>query len=166
MKEVFLTRAIEFIARNANNQDSLEEEEKEMLTYGLEGLYMTITKLVVIFLVAFLLGFIREFIITLIFFNIIRFPGFGFHASKSIVCLISSTLLILGLPYLFTNIEVGLTIKIILCIISVITFIICAPADTYKRPLTNKKKRIVRKICACSLAIIYSVFIIVKLVIY
>ena len=85
MKEVFLTRAIEFIARNANNQDSLEEEEKEMLTYGLEGLYMTITKLVVIFLVAFLLGFIREFIITLIFFNIIRFPGFGFHASKSII---------------------------------------------------------------------------------
>lgn len=161
MKEVFLTRAIEFIARNTNNQDSLGEEKREMLTYGLEGLYMTITKLVVIFLVAFLLGFIREFIITLIFFNIIRFPGFGFHASKSIVCLISSTLLILGLPYLFTNIEVGLTIKIILCIISIITFIICAPADTYKRPLTNKKKRIVRKICACSLAIIYSVFIIV-----
>ena len=92
MKEVFLTRAIEFIARNTNNQDSLGEEKREMLTYGLEGLYMTITKLVVIFLVAFLLGFIREFIITLIFFNIIRFPGFGFHASKSIVCLISSTL--------------------------------------------------------------------------
>ena len=71
MKEVFLNRAIEFIARNTNNQDCLGEEKREMLTYGLEGLYMTITKLVVIFLVAFLLGFIREFIITLIFFNII-----------------------------------------------------------------------------------------------
>lgn len=158
MKEVFLNHTMNFIA---SNQKDLNQEDKEKLAYGLEGLYMTITKLVIIFLIAFLLGFIKEFIITLIFFNIVRFPGFGFHASKSIVCLISSSLLILGLPYLFTNIEVSLTIKIILCIVSVITFIICAPADTQKRPLTNKKKRIIRKIAASSLAVIYSVLIIV-----
>ena len=158
MKEVFLNHTMNFIA---SNQKDLNQEDKEKLAYGLEGLYMSITKLVIIFLIAFLLGFIKEFIITLIFFNIIRFPGFGFHASKSVVCLIASTLLILGLPYLFTNIEVSLTIKIILCIVSVITFIICAPADTWKRPLTNKRKRIIRKVVACSLAVIYSVLIIV-----
>ena len=158
MKEVFLNHTMNFIA---SNQKDLNQEDKEKLAYGLEGLYMTITKLVIIFLIAFLLGFIKEFIITLIFFNIIRFPGFGFHASKSIVCLIASTLLILGLPYLFTNIEVSLTIKIILCIVSVITFIICAPADTWKRPLTNKRKRIIRKVVASSLAVIYSILIIV-----
>ena len=158
MKEVFLNHTMNFIA---SNQKDLNQEDKEKLAYGLEGLYMSITKLVIIFLIAFLLGFIKEFIITLIFFNIIRFPGFGFHASKSIVCLIASTLLILGLPYLFTNIEVSLTIKIILCIVSVITFIICAPADTWKRPLTNKRKRIIRKVVASSLAVIYSILIIV-----
>ena len=158
MKEVFLNHTMNFIA---SNQKDLNQEDKEKMAYGLEGLYMSITKLVIIFLIAFLLGFIKEFIITLIFFNIIRFPGFGFHASKSVVCLIASTLLILGLPYLFTNIEVSLTIKIILCIVSVITFIICAPADTWKRPLTNKKKRIIRKVVACSLAVIYSILIIV-----
>ena len=158
MKEVFLNHTMNFIA---SNQKDLNQEDKEKLAYGLEGLYMSITKLVIIFLIAFLLGFIKEFIITLIFFNIIRFPGFGFHASKSVVCLIASTLLILGLPYLFTNIEVSLTIKIILCIVSVITFIICAPADTWKRPLTNKRKRIIRKVVASSLAVIYSVLIIV-----
>ncbi len=158
MKEVFLNHTMNFIA---SNQKDLNQEDKEKLAYGLEGLYMSITKLVIIFLIAFLLGFIKEFIITLIFFNIIRFPGFGFHASKSVVCLIASTLLVLGLPYLFTNIEVSLTIKIILCIVSVITFIICAPADTWKRPLTNKRKRIIRKVVASSLAVIYSILIIV-----
>lgn len=157
MKEIFLNHTMNFIA---SNQKGLSEEEKETLSYGLEGIYMTITKLIIIFLIALALGFIKEFIITLIFFNIIRFPGFGFHASKSIVCLISSTALILGLPYLFTNIEVGLNIKIILCLVSIITFIICAPADTYKRPLTNRKKRIIRKIGACTLAVIYSAIII------
>ena len=157
MKEVFLNHTMNFIACN---QKGLSEDEKEKLSYGLEGIYMTITKLIIIFLIALVLGFIKEFIITLILFNIIRFPGFGFHASKSIVCLISSTALILGLPYLFTNIEVSLNIKIILCLCSIITFIICAPSDTWKRPLTNRKKRIFRKIGACSLAIIYSVLII------
>ena len=157
MKEVFLNHTINFIA---SNQKQLSEKEKEKLSYGLEALYLSITKLVIVLLIAFMLGFIREFIITLILFNIIRFPGFGFHASKSIICLISSTVLILGLPYFFTNVEVGLTIKTILCVISVITFLICAPADTYKRPLTNRKKRIIRKIGACTLAVIYSVIII------
>lgn len=160
MKEVFLNHTMNFIARNTNEKKELSEEEKEKLEYGLEGLYMTITKLVIIFLIALLLGFIREFLITLIFFNIIRFPGFGFHASKSIVCLISSTLLILGLPYIFITFKINLTIKVILCVISIITFIICAPADTWKRPLTNKKKRTLRKVAACTLAVLYSVLII------
>lgn len=158
MKEAFLNHAMNFIA---SNQKNLDEEEKEKLAYGLEGLYMNITKLIIIFIMALLLGFIKEFIVALILFNIIRFPGFGFHASKSIVCLITSILLILGLPYLFVNVEVTLSIKIILCIVSIITFMICAPADTFKRPLTNKKKRILRKVAACSLAIVYSVLIII-----
>ena len=157
MKEVFLNHTMNFIA---SNQEELSEEEKEKLEYGLEGLYMTVTKFIIIFLIAFFLGFIKEFTIALILFNILRFPGFGFHASKSLVCLISSTLLILGLPYLFTNIEVGLYAKIILCTIAVLTFIVCAPADTYKRPLTNKKKRIIRKVCAVLLAFVYSILII------
>ena len=158
MKEAFLNHTMNFIA---NNQKNLSEEDREKLSYGLEGLYMNVTKLALIFLIAFLLGFIKEFIITLILFNILRFPGFGFHASKSIVCLISSTLLILGLPYIFITFEINLTIKVILCVISIITFIICAPADTWKRPLTNKKKRLIRKVCATGLAIIYSILIIV-----
>lgn len=158
MKEVFLRHTMTFITKNQNN---LSDEDKEKLAYGLEGLYLNITKLIIIFLIALLLGFLKEFIIALILFNIIRFPGFGFHASKSIVCLTTSTLLILGIPYLFTNIEITQNIKIIICLISIVVFIICAPADTWKRPLTNKKKRLIRKVAAISLAIIYSILIII-----
>ena len=158
MKEAFLNHTMNFIA---SNQKNLSEEDREKLSYGLEGLYMNVTKLALIFLIAFLLGFLKEFIIALILFNLLRFPGFGFHASKSIVCLITSTILILGIPYLFTNIEVNITVKIILCMVSIVTFILCAPADTWKRPLTNKKKRLLRKVSACSLAIIYSVMVII-----
>ena len=158
MKEAFLNHSLAFIA---NSKGELSEDEKEKLSYGLEGLYMPLTKLVIIFLLALLLGFLKEFLFTLVMFNIIRFPGFGYHASKSIICLISSTALILGLPFLFMHIEISLIVKVILCIVSVIVFAICAPADTAKRPLTNKKKRLIRKICATCIAIIYSIIIIV-----
>lgn len=158
MKEVFLNHSMNFII---NNRKDLTEEEKEKLSYGLEGIYMNITKLTIIFLVALLLNIIKEFLITLILFNIIRFLGFGFHASKSIVCLICSAILIVGFPYLFTTFEISLTLKIILCCVSVIAFILYAPADTEKRPLTNKKKRIIRKVAASCLAGIYSIIVIV-----
>lgn len=157
MKNAFLTHSINFIALNKNG---LSDEEREKLAYGLEGIYLTVTKAIIIFLIAIILNFVKEFVITLILFNIIRYPGFGFHATKSTVCLISSTLLILGLPYLFTHVGIPLIVKILLCIISCVCFIIFAPADTVKRPLTNKKKRKIRKICASCLAFIYSFIVI------
>ena len=157
MKEAFINHTISFIT---NNNDNLSALEKEKLAYGLEGIYLTITKTVIILLIALVLGFVKEFIISLILFNIIRYPGFGFHAGKSIVCLISSTILILGLPYLLINIDLNLTIKIILCCVAVLAFIIWAPADTKKRPLTNKKKRLIRKIATIVIAVIYSIAII------
>ena len=157
MKEVFLNHSLEFIS---NSKGDLTQDEKEKLAYGLEGLYMTITKLVVIFLIAIIFGFVKEFLFTLIMFNIIRYVGFGYHANKSIICLISSTALLLGLPFILLHIKINLAVKIFLCIVSIITFIICAPADTAKRPLTNKKKRRIRKTFATCFAIIYSILVI------
>ena len=52
MKEAFLNHTVNFIA---SNQGNLNDEEKEKLHYGLEGLYLTITKLAIIFLIALLL---------------------------------------------------------------------------------------------------------------
>lgn len=156
MKEEFLKSSIDFIQ---NNKGELSKEEKEKLTYGLEGLYLTVTKLIIINLIALILGIWKEFICSLILFNILRFPGFGFHANNSLTCLISSTILLLGIPYLFLTIPISFSIKLILSISCVICFLLYAPADTEKRPLTNRKKRIYRKIAACVLAIIYTIII-------
>ena len=122
---------------------------------------ITFCKLLIIFPLAFLLGILKEFTLSLIFFNIIRYPAFGLHANKSSTCLISSIVLLVGIPLLFTKVTISLSVKIIICIICFICFLLYAPADTEKRPLTNKKKRLFRKIAACILAIVYSILIIV-----
>lgn len=152
MKERFLEKSTIFIRKY--NED-YSEEDIEKIQYGLEGIYLTITKLLIIFFLAAILGIIKELIILLVFFNIIRYPAFGVHADKSSVCLISSTILILGMAFLMTKITINIPAKIIISIICFIDYLIFAPADTIKRPLTNKKKRKYRKISSCVLTIVY-----------
>lgn len=155
MKEKFLDSCISFVK---NNNIEIQEEK---LRYGLEGIYLTFGKLLVIFPLAFLLGILKEFTLSLIFFNIIRYPAFGLHANKSSTCLISSIILLLGIPLLLTKITIALSIKFGICIFCLICFILYAPADTKKRPLTNKRKRLFRKIAACLLEVTYSILIII-----
>ena len=153
MKERFLNNCISFV--KSNNIEIQEEE----LRYGLEGIYLTFGKFLIIFPLAFLLGIFKEFFLT--FFNIIRYPAFGIHANKSSTCLFSSILILIGIPLLMSNIAISLSVKVAICITTFICFILYAPADTVKRPLTNKGKRVLRKIATCVIAIIYSIIIII-----
>lgn len=157
MKEQFLNHSLQFIMQNETSE--IDKEKQEKLLYGLEGLYLTITKLILISLIALFLKFFQEFVIILLLFNILRFPAFGFHANNSKTCLVASICLIVGLPYLLLHISISYLIKIIICIGCCLCFLVYAPADTKKRPLTNKRKRLIRKICSTGLAIIYSVII-------
>lgn len=84
MKKKFLDSTIGFVKK----YNIYSEKEEMMLRYGLEGLYLTITKLIVILLLALILGILKEVIYIIIIFNIIRYFGFGFHAEKSYQCLI------------------------------------------------------------------------------
>ena len=156
MREYILQHSLQFIEEN---KGKLSEEEKEKILYGMEGLYITVTKLFVILLLAFFLGIIKEFLFVLLFFNIVRFFGFGFHANNSITCFIASSLFIVGIPYLLITFPPNLIVKISLSVVAFLSFLIYAPADTEKRPLTNQKKRRIRKIVASSLALIYIILI-------
>ena len=161
MKKKFLNTTVNFLKK----YNDYTEEEIKKLKYGLEGLYLTLTKLVVIIILAILLGIFKEVILILIFFNIIRFTGFGFHANKSWECLILSTSYFIIIPLIFLNIDISEFTQLIICIICIISYLLFAPADTVKRPLPNKKKRIIRKTFTVIIGIIYTalLFILPKL---
>lgn len=143
--------------------NNYSEEEKEKVMYGLEGLYLTLTKLVIIFSLAIILGMFKEVLILVLLFNIIRYFGFGIHARKSIECLISSTLMFIALPYAFLKLDINQNILLIISIISLISFIFFAPADTPKRPFYNKKKKMIRKFITLLIGILFlSISLIIK----
>ena len=69
MKEKFLEYSINRIRKKYPDYD---EEKLEIIAYGLEALYITITKTIVIFSIALILGIIREVFLILVFYNMLR----------------------------------------------------------------------------------------------
>ena len=135
----------------------MTEEDIEKLKYGLEGLYLTLTKTIIIILLAIVLNILKETILLLLLFNIIRYFAFGFHAEKSIECLIMSTILFIVLPLLVFYLKPIFVTRLMISVVCTILIMLFAPADTLKRPLPNRKKRKIRKICSTIIAIIYSI---------
>ena len=156
MKKKFLTLSINEIKKNGNYTN----EELEVIAYALEAIYLTITKLIIIFSLAYLLGVFKEMILLLITYNIIRSQAFGIHASKSIYCLISSLIVFIGGAFICKYVMFPAWISIIVSLVCVVCLMLYAPADTYKRPLVNIKKRKRFKFVSSFLGIIYTILII------
>lgn len=142
------------------NKPDLNDEQLEIIEYGLEGLYLTTIKIIIIILLSIILNIFKETILMILFYNIPRFTTFGMHAKDSKSCLITSLLLFIGGTYLAIYANITLSIKIILSVICLILIIIYAPADTEKRPLINHKKRKKFKILSIIICIILTILII------
>ena len=87
MKKFFINKSLTLIKKNNNNLSDIKLEEIE---YGLESLYLTYTKFIVLTGLAIILGIFKEYVILLVAYNVIRTFSFGLHATKSIYCFLSS----------------------------------------------------------------------------
>lgn len=151
LKNLFLDKSVLFLSKYINYSD----DDLEKLRYGLEGLYLTFTKLLVIIICSIILNIFFYVVTILLLFNIIRYFGFGVHARKSIECLITSIVLFLIIPYVLLKITLDKEMILFSGIIMIISFIIYAPADTVKRPLPNTKKKKIRKCMTILIGMIY-----------
>ena len=158
MKKLIINKCMELVT--TYNKD-LSQRDIDKIKYGLEGLYLTITKLIFIIIVSIILGIWKETLLLIIIFNGIRLTAFGVHAKRSIDCLISSTLFFILFPIICIKLTIPLIVKIILFIPLTVLIGIFAPADTEKRPLINKKKRKIYKILSIIISTIYMTIAIV-----
>lgn len=158
MKKLIINKCMELVT--TYNKD-LSQRDIDKIKYGLEGLYLTITKLIFIIIVSIILGIWKETLLLILIFNGIRLTAFGVHAKRSIDCLISSTLFFILFPILCIKLTIPLIVKIILFIPLTVLIGIFAPADTEKRPLINKKKRKIYKTLSIIISIIYMTIAIV-----
>jgi accessory gene regulator B len=151
LQDVIVDKALDFINKNTK----YDENELKKIRYGLEGIYLTITKIIIVLVIGVFFHTLDSVLLTLLFFNILRFFAFGLHAKKSYQCLILSIIQFNILPLLFNYLFNNTLAIYIVFVIALFSFILFAPSDTVKRPLRNKKKRIIRKILVIITSFIY-----------
>ena len=137
------------------NNGNYDDEKLAVIKYGLEGLYLTISKLIIILFLACLLNILKEVIIFLLIYNVIRTTSFGLHATKSWICLLSSTIIFIGFPIICKYLYFDNYLKVILGLILILFIYKNAPADTHKRPIVNQKRRMFFKYSSTFIAIIF-----------
>ena len=153
MKKYIINKCMTFIKKKKKYDDKRLFEIK----YGLEGIYLTITKLIFIAILAAFLGIFKEMVIYICIYNIIRTPSFGLHATKSWICLLSSSILFIGIPLLCLYITIPIVLKYIVGMISIIFMYKNSPADTKKRPIINRKRRKVYKYISTVMSMIFCI---------
>lgn len=159
MKKKILKK-LENAVRNSNKD--IDEIKLEEIMYGLESVYLTIEKIIIIIIISLILRIFKEVIIFMFIYNIIRFTSFGAHAKNTLTCLIVSTITFIGIPLISFYITIPIYMKIMIGIICVLIFLIYAPADTEKRPIISKKRRIFFKTSTTLIGVLYiflSIFI-------
>lgn len=158
MKKIFLEKTMKSIR---NKYPDYDDDKLEVIAYGLESLYIMITKMLVISLIALLVDVFKEMILIMILYNVIRTTAFGMHAKESWQCYIISITLFIGGALLFKYVDVSFYAKASIGAISYIFLVIYAPADTYKRPLVNARKRKIYKMITIITSSIYLILIII-----
>lgn len=123
-----------------NNPDfTLEKLEK--IKYGLEGVYILATKFFIIIFLAFIFNIVLEVMLFIFIYTLIKTYSGGLHATRSWICLLASILIFVNIPIISKFAQLPINLKIIIAIITVLLIYKNSPADTYKKPIINPKKR-------------------------
>lgn len=151
VKEKFIASVVNLAKKNKE----YTEEEVAIMRYALEGIYLTFTKILVITLIAALLGLFKEYIWFVLLYTPIRSVSFGWHANTTKECWVVSILAFILIPYTFSIITINRITKIILLTFSIFIFALYSLADTKKRPIVNKKRRLMFKVASLIITLVY-----------
>ena len=158
MKKKFIESSLDLI-KSKKEVDNLEEKR---LRYGLEGFYNTYTKFMVMLILSLILGIWREYLLLILVYSSLRLYGFGIHMETTFQCWVTTIPLYIGGCLIIKYFNFPLQISPLLWLCGFISFLIFAPADTPKRPLIYKEKRVRAKVL--SLIILLTYFLIFNVV--
>lgn len=151
MKDMIVNNSLKLITTYYN----FDDRKLKRIKYGFEGLYITLSKLLVTILIGIIFNSFKETILLLLLFGPLKNFGFGIHASKGWQCWITTIPVFCGIPILAKYYSCNNSM-IFIGIISAIIIMIYAPADTKKRPLKKESQRQfykIMEIIICSLYI-------------
>lgn len=135
------------------NVDNIDEEKELVIDFGIKLIVGELPKIILLFIIGFLLGIGNYTIIFFLLLSIYRSFTGGFHLKTHLGCMITTSILYLA-PILIAkyfainNIFVTYILTALLTIFSIFVITKYAPADTENIPILSKKERKSKKIKA------------------
>lgn len=135
----FLTKRIQ------KEMPDIDEERAEVINYGLQNIIGEIPKIILLFVISWILGVLKEVVFMFIVLSPYRGASGGFHLKTHMGCLIGTTIFYCGVAFLSKNVVLSESIKYLLIaggwIFGMIMIKLYAPADTENVPILSKKER-------------------------
>ncbi len=152
MRNLIINKCLKIITKKNHYDDQKLKEIK----YGLEALYITISRTLIFLIINILLGTLKEFLLFFFIYIPLRSFSFGFHAKTSSICWIISSISFIGIPLISTLISINFYLKVFLSLVFLIIFYLYSPADTHKRPIVNRNLRRKLKFSSIILILFYN----------
>lgn len=123
----------------------IEEQEKELYCYAVESFMLLGSPMMIALLLGVVMGNIKESILVVIPFMMIRKFSGGYHAKNLWICLICSSLLLFLCILAACRISANIIFTIV-TLIACLSLIICSPIEHGNRTLDLQEKTIYRKV--------------------
>ncbi len=123
----------------------IDDERAEVINYGLQNIVGEIPKIFLLFIIAYILGMLKEVLFMFIVLTPYRGASGGFHLKTHLGCILGTTAFYCGIVLLSQHVILDDITKYILIGISwifgMIMIKLYAPADTENVPILSKKDR-------------------------
>ena len=140
--KIWLEEVSERVAKVLMDKMDLKRTDYLKIKLGIEVSLINLTKGIIVYGIAALLGSLVPTLITHISYVVLRRVAYGLHAEKFINCALLSVLLFALFPYSVRNFTISNGELIIFFLVSLFLIYRYAPADTEKNPLIGIEKRL------------------------
>ena len=139
------------------------DKERIVVHYGLETLYVNISKAIIITIFSLFLGITLEMYCFIFVYGLLRTYMGGIHLKTSLGCTVYSGTIFIISTILSLNLDIFLQIGIFIILIGLFIAYKYSPADTSRKPILNKDLRKRRKKISCMLISIYLIIYILNI---
>lgn len=140
---------------------AVEPEDRELYEYAVSCLFITLSPLVLVLCLGFLMGMVRESMVLIIPFMTIRKFSGGIHARSPFVCFVSSTGLLFFFLLLVQKISVNWILSLLL-VLGGVSLIIFSPIDSEERKLNGQEKKVFHRITIIMVAVYAGIYILLS----
>ncbi|MBZ9618555.1 accessory gene regulator B family protein [Clostridium estertheticum] len=139
------------------NYLDLKSSEIEKLYLGIIIILINVGKLLIIAIIAYFIGMIKEVLILFVMFGALRLTAAGIHLKSDLGCTVVSLIAFIGSAYITVKYPLSISLTCIISIICTVLLYKYSPADTESRPILEIEHRKKLKIKATGTALIFIV---------